>query len=173
MDKYVPKMYKKNIYNINYLKLKQQGVECLLYDLDNTLISPSSKKITSDLKNFFKTLKQDGFRIIIFSNSPKNRVKPIGDKLEIDFISSAMKPLRYKFDKVIKEGQYNANNVAIIGDQLFTDILGGNKVGIITVLVDPIDKSDILLTKINRLREKKLEKKLAFNNLLVRGRYYE
>ena len=84
-----------------------------------------------------------------------------------------MKPFKFKFNSFLNKNKYNKNEVAIIGDQLYTDIIGGNKVGIITILVDTIDEQDILITKINRFREKRLEKKLANHKLLVRGEYYE
>lgn len=173
MNKYVPDMYQKNIYKINYKKLKKQEVKCLLYDLDNTLISPISKSVTLELEKLIKDLKKEEFRIVIFSNSPKRRVSKIANKLDIEYVASAMKPLKYKFNKFLKVNKYNKKDIAIIGDQLFTDILGGNKVGIKTILVDPIDKQDILITKINRLREKRLERKLAHHKLLIRGEYYE
>lgn len=173
MKRYVPKIYQKDIYSINYQKLKDNNIKCLLYDLDNTLISPVSKKITKDLEKLISKLKKQNFRVIIFSNSPKKRVSKIADKLKVEYVAFAMKPFKFKFNSFLNKNKYNKNEVAIIGDQLYTDIIGGNKVGIITILVDTIDEQDILITKINRFREKRLEKKLANHKLLVRGEYYE
>ena len=68
---------------------------------------------------------------------------------------------------------YNESQIAIVGDQFYTDIIGGNKVGITTILVNPISaKSDMILTKVQRMREKKLIKKLSKANLFYKGKYY-
>lgn len=73
MKKYVPDMYSKDIYSVNYTKLKKQGVKCLLFDLDNTLVEPHTKRPHQRLHDFFDTLKKD-FQVIIFSNSRGKRL---------------------------------------------------------------------------------------------------
>jgi hypothetical protein len=117
-------------------------------------------------------LKKD-FKVIIFSNGNKKRLKPFKDALNVDVSYLSMKPLPYKFLRIIKLYKYNLDEVAIVGDQIYTDIIGGNKVGITTILVNPISVKDGLLTKINRLREKYLFKKLLKRDLFRRGKYYE
>ena len=76
--------------------------------------------------------------------------------------------------KILKLFNYNLSEVAIIGDQLYKDILGGNRVGIKTILVNPMSKDDMIITKlIFRKLEKVKYKQLAHKNLLVRGKYYD
>ena len=76
--------------------------------------------------------------------------------------------------KVIKLFNYDLSEVAIIGDQLYTDILGGNKVGIKTILVNPMSSDDMFITRfIYRTLEKRIYKKLMSKNILIRGKYYE
>ena len=166
-------MYKQNIYEVNYEKLKKQGIKCLLFDLDNTIAAPNVKKPTEEVKKLVDKLKIMGFRIVIFSNSPKGRVKPFKDELEVDASASTKKPKKTKFLKVLSLYNYTITEVAIIGDQILTDVVGGNKVGILTILTDPISKKDFILTKINRLREKIVIRKLSKKSLFIKGKYYE
>ena len=79
MDKYVPDMYQKSIYTIDYDLLYSRGIRCLLFDLDNTLVPITENVPSDDVKELFDKLKDKGFKIIIFSNSLKKRVRPFKD----------------------------------------------------------------------------------------------
>ena len=173
MEKYIPDIYQKSIYTINYNKLKENGIKCILLDLDNTLATTKSKQVTKRLKMLFEELKNMGFNIVIFSNSTKKRIKPFKEEFDVDSWSFVCKPFKRKYIKLIKQYRYTINEVVIVGDQLLTDILGGNKVGITTILVNPISKKDHVFTKFNRLKEKIIMNKLRHKNLFVKGRYYE
>ena len=173
MEKYIPDMYQQSIYTIDYQKLLNKGIKCLLFDLDNTLVPVTDRKPTKKLHELFDNLKNEGFKVIIFSNSTKNRLKPFKEELNVDCCASARKPFKEKFLLVLKEYRYNVNEVAIIGDQILTDIVGGNKIGILTVLINPISSKDFFVTKFNRIREKRIMKKLRDKNLFSKGRYYE
>ena len=173
MEKYVPDIYQKSIYTVNYSKLKENGIKCLLFDLDNTLVPYDKKKPTDRLIKLFTNLKEEGFKLVLFSNSSKKRLRPFKEILEVDCCARACKPFTKKFISVIAELDYNISEVAIIGDQIFTDILGGNKVGITTILINPISKKDYFLTSINRLREKIKIKKLSKMDLFYKGKYYD
>ena len=159
MNKLKPTYYYPNIYKINYQKLKDNGIKCLLFDLDNTIASLEEKTPSKKLTNHFQKLTKLNFDIYIFSNATKKRVEPF-KKLNKTIIHFALKPLRINFNKLLRK--YNKNEVAIIGDQIFTDILGGNKVGITTILVDPITNKDLIVTKLNRIIEKKIKKGLFY-----------
>ncbi len=173
MEKYVPDMYQKSIYEINYQRLFDRGIKCLLFDLDNTLVPYNIKEPNEKLSELFNNLKKIGFRIIIFSNSGKKRLKIFKDSLEVDCCARAMKPFAGKFLKVLDEYKYNINEVAIIGDQLLTDIKGGNMVGITTIFINPISKKDHFATSFNRFVERRIIKKLSKKDVFYRGKYYE
>lgn len=173
MEKYIPDMYQQSIYTIDYQKLLSKGIKCILFDLDNTLVPVTDRQPTNKLKELFDELKRQGFKIIIFSNSHRKRLKPFKDELNVDCCASARKPFKEKFLLVLKEYHYNINEVAIIGDQILTDVVGGNKVGILTVLINPISNKDFFITKFNRIRERRIMKKLRDKNLFSKGRYYE
>lgn len=173
MENYVPDIYIKSIYSIDYEKLQNRGIKCLLFDLDNTIAPLSLKMPSRKVKNFFNDLKNMGFKIIIFSNSGKSRLKPFKDTLDVDCAYSACKPMRKKFDIILRDYKYSISEVAIIGDNLVTDILGGNKVGITTILVNPLSNKERVVTKISRLYESFIINKLSKKDLLIRGKYYE
>lgn len=172
MEKYIPDVYQKSIYTINYNSLKEKGIKCLLFDLDNTLVPFNVKETNDKIKELFSELKKD-FKVIIFSNSPKNRVRLFKDELDVDSLASAKKPNPKNFQKILNMYRYTENEVAIIGDQLNTDILGGNRVGIITVLINPISKKDPIWTKPGRMYERRIMKKLNQHDLFFKGRYYD
>lgn len=173
MEIYVPDIYQKSIYAIDYQKLFNIGIKCLLFDLDNTLVPISDNEPNDKLKEFIVKLKNIGFKIIIFSNSNKRRLLPFKNELDVDCSASSHKPRPQKFLQVLKIYGYSINEVAIIGDQLLTDIVGGNRIGITTILVNPISKKDFFWTRFNRKRENKIMNKLRNNNLFSKGRYYE
>jgi len=101
MEVYVPDMYQKSIYAIDYQKLYNRGIKCLLFDLDNTLVPVKMKTPSKKIKNLFNDLKDKGFKVIIFSNSSKNRLKPFKDELEVDCAASAKKSFKKKFLQIL------------------------------------------------------------------------
>ena len=125
------------------------------------------------LKNHFDKLKDSGFTVIIFSNSPRNRLEPFKKYLNIDCCPSARKPRKAKFIKVLKEYKLDLSEVAIIGDQLVTDIYGGNRVGITTVLVNPMSDIDMTFTKLHRYIERKELNKMNKKGIFKVGEYYD
>ena len=173
MEKYIPDIYQKSIYTINYNNLKENGIKCLLFDLDNTCVPYIDKKPTKKLKDHFDKLKEEGFIVVIFSNSPRERLEPFKKYLNVDCCPSAKKPSKTKFLKILKTYKLDLSEVAIIGDQLVTDIYGGNRVGITTVLVNPMSDIDMPFTKINRYIEKKKINKMAKKGLFRIGEYYD
>jgi len=173
MDILIPDIYQKSIYTINYNKLKENGIKCLLFDLDNTIAPHSVIEPTNKVIELFDNLKEMGFKIIIFSNAPYNRITPFKEKLCVDSCALCCKPSKRKFLKVLKIFNYDLSEVAIIGDQLFTDILGGNRVGITTILVNPISRNDLIITKPFRYFEKRWMDNKMKDNVFKKGSYYE
>ncbi len=172
MKRFIPKMYQKSIYQIDYLSLKKRGVKLLLFDLDNTCVGYHEKNPTVELKKLFKKLKKLDFTVIIFSNAPKKRLVPF-QELGVVCHHSSMKPFTYHFKKVMKRYHFKKEEVCIIGDQLFTDICGGNKAGIVTCLVDPVTEEDFIFTKILRAMEGFVFFRFANHDILKKGEYYE
>lgn len=172
MSIFLPTKYYKDIYSINYELLKSKGIKCILFDLDNTLVPFKEKNPNDDLSDLFKKLINDGFKVIIFTNAKYNRIKPFID-LGVDYNCNSLKPLRYNFKRIIKKYNYSLDEVCIIGDQLYTDILGGNRVGIMTILVTPLSRDDFLITKFLRFLEIKTMNHFEKKGLFKREKYDE
>lgn len=173
MDIFVPDIYQKSIYAIDYDRLKSEGIKCILFDLDNTLVAPFIKVPNDKLIELFYKLKEKKFKIIIFSNSGKKRLEPFKNELDVDVAYNARKPFTYKYNKIIAMYKLELSEVVIIGDQLLTDIWGGNKVGIKTILVNPISKKDRIVTVLNRIIENSIMSHLKTHKLFTKGKYYE
>lgn len=173
MDYFFPDAYQKSIYTINYDKLKEDGIKCLLFDLDNTCIPYVDKEPSQKLIDLFDKLESMGFKVIIFSNSPKKRLEPFKNKLNVDCCAKARKPRKEKFIKVMKLNNLDLSEVAIIGDQLVTDIYGGNRVGIKTIFVNPMSDIDMPFTKIHRIIEKRKINKMTKKGIFKIGNYYD
>lgn len=173
MEKFIPDSYQKSIYHINYDKLREDGIKCLLFDLDNTCVPFKDTEPNKKLIDLFEMLKDMDFKVIIFSNASKKRILPFKNGLNVDCSANSRKPNTNKLLKVMKMFGYDLSDVAIIGDQLYTDILCGNRVGIKTILVNPMSKDDLLFTKMFRLLEKKKFKKFEKMGILKKGKYYE
>ena len=172
MDKFYPDMYVQSIYTINYKKLKKNGIKCLLFDLNNTLASYEVTYPDDKLREFIYNLEKD-FKVIIVSNSNKDRIRPFKEKLNIDASFSSKKPFNKKLKKIMEIYNYNDTDIAIIGDQLITDIYGGNKMNFTTILVNRISEYEPFRDRVLRHFEKKIIKKFNKKGLLIKGKYYE
>ena len=173
MDIFRPDIYRQSIYDIDYKKLKEQGIKCLIFDLDNTLVPIDEDVPNKNLKEFIFHLEEMGFRVAIVSNSSKNRVCPFKEQLNVDSSFHSCKPFKKKFKKILKLYKLNIYEVILVGDQLLTDILGANRMGFTSILVNQVGKKDYFWTSINRKIEKYIYKYLEKNKLLKRGVYYE
>ncbi|MGL5021191.1 MAG: YqeG family HAD IIIA-type phosphatase [Mycoplasmatales bacterium] len=136
-----PNIYVNHVKNINFEKLKEDGIKLLCFDLDNTLDPADiiTQEIDDEIKVVLKKIKGLGFTIFLISNnSIKNRVDSFSKLSKIEGIHGARKPFQktYKTNKIIQS--FNKNEIAFIGDKIVTDIIGGNKYGSLTILVDPL-----------------------------------
>lgn len=172
MENFIPDIYQKNIYDINYKKLKKKGIKCLLFDLDNTLVPVKTDIPNKKLKELFAYLERD-FKIIILSNSNRKRLIPFKEGLNVDVAASAHKPFKKKYLKIIELYKFKDHEIAAIGDQLLTDILGANRMGITSILINPIGEYEKFGTKINRFIEGFIKRYLKKRNILVKGQYYD
>ena len=172
MELYVPDIYQENIYKINYNTLLSRGIKCLFFDLDNTLAKITETVPGVECKELFKKLKKKGFKIIITSNSIKNRVKPFSEELKVDYISSCKKPHIDRINEYVKNSKFGIDEIAIIGDSMMDDVVCGNTIGITTILLDQMSKMEFPIARLKRIKEKRIQKKLRDKNLFTKGRYY-
>lgn len=154
-----PDLYLNNVKEINIELLKKHKIQGLILDIDNTLIN-YDKELLDGAKEWCNQLKKEGIRICILSNTNKvHKVKKVADILNLEYEYFAHKPSKKGFNKAKKILKLEAQNIAVVGDQIFTDVLGGKRSNMKTILTKPIDTRDILITKIKRPLEKIVIKK--------------
>ncbi|WP_343287625.1 YqeG family HAD IIIA-type phosphatase [Turicibacter bilis] len=162
---FVADEYVKNVFQIDLEKLKNEGKRVIFTDLDNTLVGAAVKAPTPEIIEFLNQAKDLGFEVIIVSNNNKERVSYFAKDLSIKAAHhKALKPLKLKLRKILK--QYNRSEVIMIGDQLMTDVLVAKRLGLYTILVEPIHlHSDENSTKFNRRLERFVVKQLKKRQL--------
>ena len=127
------------IYDISIEGLARRGVKLLLADLDNTLVPYQEALPNQTLMNWRDELYAYGITLFILSNNRReHRPREFAVALEVPFIGHAAKPWKKSFYKAMEEMHVTPEQTAIVGDQIFTDVLGGNRAGVTTILVKPI-----------------------------------
>lgn len=155
INKLIPDLQVESIYEIDLAKLWEEGVRGIITDLDNTLVGAKVPLATPELIEWLKYLQSLGFKVVIVSNNNESRVGNFAKPLNIPFIHRARKPSNQAFRRAMRMMELEAEHVAVIGDQMLTDVLGGNRMGLFTILVQPISLLDEgFFTKINRRVEK-------------------
>lgn len=148
--KLYPNAYLKNVKEITIDFLNKNNIKALILDVDNTLID-FNKKMLDGVEEWCKNLKKQGIKLFIVSNSNKKaKVEMVAKKLELQYIHFATKPFKRGFRKAAKMLQEKNENIAVVGDQIFTDVIGANRCKMFSILVEPIEKKDLLVTKIKR-----------------------
>ncbi len=173
MDKFIPDIYQKSIFAIDYEKLKNKGIKCILFDLDNTIAPINVETPTREVKDLFADIELLGLKVIILSNSNKNRVRPFKEGLNVDSSFNSCKPFKKKYKKIMNIYHFKDNEIACVGDQILTDVFGANRMDFVSILVNPISDMDYLGTKINRLLERRILKRFARQGLFQKDVYYE
>ncbi len=145
-----PKLYCKKVTDIELEFLKDNNIKGIILDVDNTLID-FDRNLLEGLIEWKKNIDKIGIKCIILSNSNQlDKISTVANKLEISYISLATKPLKRGFKKAQKQLDIPAENIAVVGDQIFTDVLGANRCKMFSILVEPIAEKDYLITKIKR-----------------------
>ena len=170
MELLKPLIYQKNIFTINYSNLKKKNIKNLLFDIDNTIAGGDEKAPSDKVKELFESLKKQGFNVFILTNALGGRAKVFAKELNVKTYYFSMKPLARNYNKLLKENNLDIKETAAIGDQIFTDIKGANKLGITSILVDPIGDKEFITTKLNRRKENKL---IFETKIIKKGDYYE
>lgn len=141
-----PDFHYRTINDISIDKIKLANIKYLLIDIDNTLVSWDTKLPTAEVIVFLNNLQKNDLKVCLLSNNNKERVESFAKILSIPYIYKAKKPLKFNFRNAIKLIDGKKEETAIIGDQVFTDILGSKNIGIRSILVDPIGQKEFLWT---------------------------
>lgn len=145
-----PKYYCKKVTDIDIDFLNKNNIKGLILDVDNTLID-FDLNIIDGAKDWCDRLKNNGIKMVIVSNTNKKpKVERVAGLLNIDYVFKAWKPLKKGLRKGSKILDLDNENIATVGDQIFTDVIGGNRLNMFTILVEPIAKKDIWITRLKR-----------------------
>lgn len=156
LKNFLPDEHVKSILDIKPEDLKQRGIKGIITDLDNTLVEWDRPNATPELIKWFEQIKKHNILVTIVSNNNEIRVKEFADPLQIPFIFQARKPLVRAFNKALSQMGVKKEEAVVIGDQLLTDVLGGNRSGFHTILVVPVAQTDGFITKFNRFAERRI-----------------
>jgi uncharacterized protein len=159
-QKFIPSQYVNKVFDITPESLLEKGIRGIITDLDNTLVEWDRPEATPMLIEWLASMKLAGIQVVIVSNNNQLRVKSFSDPLGIPFIYQARKPMGRAFRKALALMNVDREQVVVIGDQMLTDIFGGNRNKMHTILVLPVAKSDGFFTRFNRLVERRIMKRL-------------
>lgn len=156
---FYPNDYLKSVTQISHEYLSKNHIKALILDVDNTLID-YDKNLSIEIINWAKELKKNAIKMMILSNSnKKEKVKQVAEKLGLDYIYFGMKPLKKGFKKAKQKLNIENENIAVVGDQIFTDVIGANRMGMYSILVEPLEEKDILITLLKRPIENFIKQK--------------
>ena len=141
--------------NITPEFLKNLGIKHLLLDVDNTLTTHGNPEPAQGIEEWIKTMQENGIKLIITSNNYRRRVEPFAKKIGLDFISFSAKPLPIGFIRAMKRLGGTTKNTVVVGDQIFTDIIGAHILGMKAIMTLAILEEDGIGFKIKRKFEKK------------------
>jgi len=130
------------------------GIRGLIFDLDNTIIPWGSTVLPSHIAEWLKGIINSGYKVCLVSNNRQDRVESVAQALNIPYVPRAYKPAKTGFRRAVGLMCLTPAEVAVIGDQLFTDVLGGNRMGLFTIWVSPLSSREFIGTKLSRQLEK-------------------
>jgi HAD superfamily phosphatase (TIGR01668 family) len=152
----VPDLYYSSVTAIDLAGLRQSGVRHLLIDLDNTLMPRDTSALPAEVRSWVEALAVEGMAACLVSNNWHAHVAAVADDIGLPIVAKALKPFPSAFRKGLSVLGGTSAQAAVIGDQIFTDVLGGNLLGMTTVLVAPQSKSDLPHTLLLRRMERRV-----------------
>ena len=151
--KFYPSECAESTYKIDFLKLYQEGYRGILFDIDNTLVEHGADANEQAIE-LIQMLKKIGFQICLISNNKKERVERFNKEVNVNYIYDAHKPSRKNYLKACELMHTKLNETVFVGDQLFTDVYGANRVGMRTYLVSPISPKEEIQIVLKRRLER-------------------
>lgn len=156
MTPFIPTYMKRRIFDITPEFLEKSGIRGLLVDVDNTLTLHNSPDLSPEVSEWLDEMKSHGIKLVIISNNNKQRIEPFAAALGLEFLPNAKKPLKSGVEHCMNIIGLDKAEVALAGDQIFTDVLAGNLGGIRTILLEPFNESEWWFIRFKRFLEKPL-----------------
>ncbi len=164
-----PKETHDSVVDIDLDALWNEGIRGLILDLDNTLLGWESDEIPGPIREWVAKAKEAGFRLCIASNGRSSRVRALAGQLGIPSIPKAIKPRKRPFRKALDILGVPPEAAAVIGDQIFTDVLGGNRMDLYTILIKPMSERELKTTRMVRKVERRVLSRLQKKGLIKAG----
>lgn len=138
-----PDLYYRSVHDIDLDLLARQGVTHLFVDVDNTLLPRDAEEVPVELREWVAGVVSRGFTFCLVSNNWHDTVHTVAAILDVPIVAKAIKPLPFAFMVALKRVGGSRRNSAVVGDQVFTDVLGGKLLGMRTVMVQPLSHTDL------------------------------
>lgn len=149
--------------------LKNLEISLLLIDIDNTLAHSHSPKPFEGIVEWLDDIKSKGYKIVIVSNNFKKRVSMFAKSLNLPYVSLALKPFPFGFNRATKIFSEHKTHTLVIGDQIFTDVLGANLLGMKSILLEPTQTDETTGMKVRRFLEKSIRAKAREKNKFLKN----
>lgn len=159
-----PNLAVDSLFAIDLDALAGQGIRGVIFDLDNTIIPWDSREMDAAIVAWLEDVLASGFKVAIVSNNWRGRVREIAARFDLPFVSRAYKPAKTGFRRALAALGLEPGEAVVVGDQLFTDVLGGNRLGLMTIWVKPLTAREFIGTRIHRRFER-----LAVRMLRAKG----
>lgn len=168
-----PDYYIKSYQQLDPEVLRKKGIKLLICDIDNTLVGHDDPEVTAEVRQFATKIEKAGIELVLISNNTVERARAFAQQLQVAYYGFAKKPFRITYQQVLKDYKLQNTEIASLGDQLLTDVLGSRRMGFFTILADPLYSEDNNYTKVNRLIERLVYKCLRSQGYLRKGEYYD
>ena len=153
VEKFYPDYKLKSIEDVDFDILSAKNIRFVLLDIDNTLVAYTSPYADDRARSFLAKLSQNGIAYAFVSNNHKERVERFAKEFGTFYVYDSGKPLLFGIKKAMRHLGAKKENTALIGDQVFTDVYAGNRAGLLTFMVEPIEAKETPFFGIKRKLE--------------------
>ncbi|NLW59349.1 MAG: YqeG family HAD IIIA-type phosphatase [Firmicutes bacterium] len=164
--RFCPALHLQKLADLTPDVLQARGLKGVMLDLDNTLVEWGQVQIAPETAAWVQEMKNAGLKLCIISNALEDRVKIVGEKLGIPWVARAVKPRKSSFKKALALLGTAPGETATVGDQIFTDVWGGNRMALFTIWTRPLSQRELFFTKMVRRLEKLVVKQLTKKGII-------
>lgn len=168
IERFCPDEMHKSLFDIDLDKLWRRGIRGIILDVDNTLVHWGEWSVSEQVRNWITQAKERGFRLCIASNGIPKRVEALAQGIDVPAITRAVKPRKKAFHNALALLGTTAEETAVIGDQVFTDVFGGNRVDMYTILINPSSQREMRHTQLIRKVERRVLRRLVKKGYLTK-----
>ena len=141
----IPKLIYESVCDLTPEVLQKHGISVLLMDFDNTIVPYTCDIPKDEVLSWLNSLKNAGISLCVVSNTKRGRALEFCQKQGIDCITHAKKPFPKGIRRAVERYGNTAGKIALVGDQIYTDVLGANCAGVVSILVRPLHLHNIFL----------------------------